>query len=104
MMFEGWARADGPVEKKMPVEIDVPEFLVKYVLEEGASEKVKAVGDLSLIAFFFLLRIGEYTSKGTRNESKRTVQFRIKDVTFFKRDKNRRLRQLPQIFLINGSP
>jgi hypothetical protein len=81
-MLEGWEREDGPVEKKMPVEIDVPEFLVKCGLEEGASEKVKAVGDLTLIAFFFLLRIGEYTSKGTRNETKRTVQFRIKDVTF----------------------
>jgi hypothetical protein len=96
MMLKGWAGADGQVEKKMPLEVDVPEFLVKCGLEEGASEKVKAVGDLSLIAFFFLLRIGEYTSKGTRNESKRTVQFRIKDVTFFKQDKNGRLRQLPR--------
>jgi hypothetical protein len=96
MMLEGWAREDGPVEKKMPVESDVPEFLVKCGLEEGASEKVKAVGDLALIAFYFLLRIGEYTSKGTRNESKRTVQFRVKDVTFFKKDKNGKLRQLPR--------
>jgi hypothetical protein len=94
-MLEGWEREDGPVEKKMPVEIDVLEFLVKCGLEEGASEKVKAVGDLTLIAFFFLLRIGEYTSKGTCNETKRTVQFRIKDVMFFKRNKWGRLRQLP---------
>ena len=41
------------------------------------------MGDLIIIAFFFLLR-GEYTVKATRNDTKRTVQFRMMDVVFFK--------------------
>ena len=70
----GWAREDPPTEKKMPVEADIPEFLAELGLEEGATELTKAVGDLSLMAFYFLLRVGEYTIKGRRNESKKTVQ------------------------------
>jgi hypothetical protein len=95
-MLDGWDSKDGPIKKMMPVEIDVPEYLVKCGMQPGASERVRAIGDLSLIAFFFLLRNGEYTIKGKRNSSKRTVQFRMQDVTFFKKDENERLRQLPR--------
>jgi hypothetical protein len=44
---------------------------------------VAAVADLCTIAFYFLLRVGEYTisSPGKR---RRTVQFRVRDVTFWK--------------------
>lgn len=83
-------------KKMMPVEVDVPEYLVKCGLQPNAPELAKAVGDWCLIAFYYLLRIGEYTTKGQRNESKRTVQFRIKDLTFFKKDATDRLRQLPR--------
>ena len=43
-------------------------------------QNTKAVGDLSLIAFYFLLRVGEYTVKGTRNKLTQIEQFKIKDV------------------------
>ena len=43
----------------------------------------KAIGDLVLISFYYLLRIGEYTCKSKRNNSKQTVQFKFEDVTFF---------------------
>jgi hypothetical protein len=49
-----------------------------------------------LIVFYYLLRIGEYTVKGTRNESKQTQQFKVDDVTFFKWDQFGNLRQLPR--------
>ena len=94
-MLNGWEKTDPPVEKKMPVEVDVPEYVVKMGLQPGASEATKATGDSCLFAFYYLLRVGEYTIKGTRNESKQTVQFRIKDVTFFKKDAAGRLRKLP---------
>ena len=80
----------------MPVEADVPEFLAEAGRLPEANELGRAVGDLSLIAFYFLLRVGEYTIKGTRDESKQTVQFRLQDVTFFKKDKKGVLRQLPR--------
>jgi len=95
-MLDGWRKTDGPVLKKLPVEADIPEFLVKLGLQVGASAKDKAVGDLALIAFYYLLRIGEYTVKGTRNESKQTQQFKVGDVTFFKKDPHGTLRQLPR--------
>ncbi len=52
------------------------------------------IGDLTLITFYYLLRIGEYTIKSKRNSTKRTVQFHLQDVTFFKRDQHGHLRQL----------
>ena len=91
---EGWRKADPPTNKQMPVESDVPELLAATGARPGASELVKAVGDWALIAFYYLLRIGEYTIKGSRNETKQTTQFRMRDVTFFRKDKQGRLRQL----------
>jgi hypothetical protein len=79
------------------VEVDVVEYLVKCGMAPGATERDKCRGDWSLIAFYFLLRIGEYTCKGTRNESKQTVQFRMKDLTFFKKDSLGRLKQLSRL-------
>ena len=48
-----------------------------------------------MIAFFFLLCIGEYTVKATKNRKKQTVQFCMMDVVFFKKDRFNQLRQLP---------
>jgi hypothetical protein len=81
--------------KKLPVEADVPELLVKLAMIDG-SPFIQAVADLATIAFYYLLRVGEYTVKGIRNESKQTRQFKLLDVTFFKKDKFGRLRQLPR--------
>jgi hypothetical protein len=93
-MIYGWRKHDPPTLKKLPVEVDIPELLVNVGLSPGANELDKAIGDLSIIAFYYLLRIGEYTIKNNRNNTKQTVQFRLKDVTFFKRDRSGALRQL----------
>jgi hypothetical protein len=84
--FDGWRNEDGPVKKKLRVEADVAEWLIKCAYQPGGKPFNKAVADLILIAFYFLLRVGEYTIKGKRGNSKRTVQFRMRDVTFFKKD------------------
>ena len=55
-----WRKVDPPTSKKKPVVVDIPEFLYKIGLEYGALKIVKAVGDFKLIAFYYLLRIGEY--------------------------------------------
>ena len=67
-MLDGWRKTDGPILKKLPVEADIPEYLVKLGLQLGVSAVDKAVGDLALIAFYCLLQISEYTVKSTRNE------------------------------------
>ena len=93
-MMAGWKNLDPPTIKKLPIAIDIPELLSAIGLAQGANALDKAIGDLVLIAFYYLLRVGEYTIKGHRNNTKQTVQFRLQDVTFFKRDTNGRLKQL----------
>jgi hypothetical protein len=92
IMIDGYTKADPPTQKKVPVEVDVPELLIKMGYGKLGSIQSQAVGDLAFIAFYYLLRIGKYTVKRQRNRTKRakkqTVQFKLDDVTFFKTDKN----------------
>ena len=92
--YDGWRKEDPPTTKMLPVESDVPEALVASGLLPGATELDRAVGDLTMVAFYYLLRVGEYTIKGTRNETKQTVQFKLEDITFFKKNTVGKLRCL----------
>jgi hypothetical protein len=49
-----------------------------------------------MIGFYYLLRIGEYTTKGARNNSKQTEEFKLGDITFFSKDTRGQLRCLPR--------
>jgi hypothetical protein len=86
-MLDGWRKIDPPTLKMLPVEADVPEYLATLGAQPSASVLDQAIGDLTLIAFYYLLHIGEYTCKAKRNESKQMVQFKMEDVTFFKQNK-----------------
>ena len=48
-----------------------------------------------MVAFYYLLRVGGYTVKGSWNNTKQTVQFKYKDVSFFKKNNQGQLRCLP---------
>jgi hypothetical protein len=63
---------------------------------EGASASPleQAVADLVAVAFFFLLRVGEYTCPSSAKKT-RTRQFRLKDVTFWAGTAARQRHQLP---------
>jgi hypothetical protein len=78
------------------VEADVPEFLVQLGLSPEARKLDRALGDLSMIAFYYLLQIGEYTTKGTHKNSKQTEEFKMGDITFFAKDKQGNLCCLPR--------
>ena len=95
-IYDGWRKEDPPTNKQLPVEADVPERLAELGHAASASTLDQAIGDLTLIAFYYLLRIGEYTVKGSRNETKQTVQFKYEDVTFFKNNRAGQLRCLPR--------
>lgn len=92
--LDGFRKWDKPTKKKAPVEADVVELLCNLGYTGLSDARDAVIGDWCLIAFYFLLRVGEYTTKGKRAETKQTVQFRVKDVTFFYHDKLGRLRQL----------
>ena len=85
-ILDGMRKVDPPTEKELPVEADVPELLVERALTSKASELDKAVADLTMIAFYYLLRVGEYTVKGMGQQDSgatQTQQFKMKDVAFF---------------------
>lgn len=83
-MLAGFKNFDPAVEKKLACHPDLAAFACAWGLQEDATPQQQAVGDLVLIAFYYLLRVGEYTTKKRRKMRTRTRQFRIKDVTFFK--------------------
>ncbi len=87
-ILDGWRKEDPPTTKQLPVKADVPELLAENGRDGNATELDRAIGDL------YLLRIGEYTIKGKRNETKQTVQFKFEDVTFFKKNASGQLRCL----------
>jgi hypothetical protein len=94
--IDGYRKQDPVSQKKLPVEAGVPKYLVECASDPSTNELHKAVGDLSLITFYYLLRVGEYTTKGKRDNSKQTVQFKMEDVQFFVKDKRGRLQCLPR--------
>jgi hypothetical protein len=94
-IYDGWRKEDPAITKQLPVEANVPELLAERGRRPFATERDRAVGDLTHIAFYYLLWIGEHTIKGTRNEMKQTVQFKREDITFFKKNRLRQLRCLP---------
>ena len=88
-LVEGFKRQDPPATPQLAVPVMVP----NTAYNEGQAShdnKCKAVGQLTLIAFYFLLRVGEYTQpryvhrNGKKQRATRTVQFSISNVGFFK--------------------
>ena len=84
-MFAGFRRADPLPKPELAVPVSVPQAVAALGMHSAATPKEQAVGDLTLIAFFYLLRVGEYTQKSKRANT-RTVQFRLCDIAFKKGD------------------
>ncbi len=82
-MLDGFRKVDPPPTKQLLVEAEVLEYLVKLSLDPEACEFDCAIKDLTMIVCYYLLCIGEYTTKGTRNNSEQTKEFKFKDITFF---------------------
>ncbi len=49
---------------------------------------------MTLIGFYYLLQIGEYTIKNTCNKTTQTVQFKYEDITFSKNNSEGKLQCL----------
>lgn len=90
--IEGFRRDNPPSIPQLAVPVSVPEEAAQ--IGHASNDPFhKAVGDLSLVAFYFLLRSGEYTKpRRVRHNNAmvpatRTRQFRVKDVGFWKNGK-----------------
>jgi hypothetical protein len=96
VMLDGYRKVDPPTRKKLSVQANVVELLVDVAYHQGSKPGQQATADLTMIAFYYLLCIGEYTVKGLRNNTKQTVQFKYEDVSFFKKNSWGSLRWLPR--------
>ena len=97
MMLDGFENDDPATQKKLPVDADLVELCCEWGLRINATAKDRRTGDLILIAFYYLLRVGEYTCRYRKTRPKRTkktVNFRLCDVAFFKKDEEGALRRL----------
>ena len=88
-MIEGMRRQDPLPRPQLAIPVKVVKTAAK-IAQGNDDRKMHAVTDLMTIAFYYLLRSGEYTKpkfvrtkKGKRRKATRTVQFRVKDVGFF---------------------
>ena len=68
-MLISFKKFDPSVEKKLVVHPELPRFAAAYGNKPGVGEYQKATVDLVLIAFYYLLRIGDKTKK-TRGKKK----------------------------------
>ena len=66
---------------------DLPDWLCKLRHRKGSSTQQQAVGDLEMIAFYYLLRVGVYTAPKRRGRQPKTQHFLVNDVIFFKLSK-----------------
>jgi hypothetical protein len=80
--IEGYRRADPVPQAKLAVPVSVPHWCVTEGIN-SSDPKAQAVGDLTNTAFYYLLRVGEYTYLGAKHK-RRTKQFRVQDVKFWK--------------------
>ena len=80
-LLESYQREDLPPTPKLAVPLSVPRFMLTTNYT-SKSAKAKTIGDMAVIAFYFLLRVGEYTYHRP-SENRRTKQFRFSDITLW---------------------
>ena len=79
-LLEGYKRQDPPPQPKLAVPLSVPRHLVAKAACT-LCPKTKAIRDMTIIAFYYLLRVGEYTQprrvkvNGKWHQATRTQQF-----------------------------
>ncbi len=95
IMLGRYWKVDPAMRKKPLVQSNVPKLLVETAYQQGTTERQWAIADLTMITFYYLLWVGEYTVKGLRNNTKKTIQFKYEDVSFFKKNNHGQLRCLP---------
>ena len=71
-----YTKKDPPPSRVKPIPVQILKYIVGIALASG-DEQLMAVADMIIIAFFFLLRPGEYTASKSNS-----TPFRLCDVTF----------------------
>jgi hypothetical protein len=91
-MIEGYRREDPQAVPQLAVPITLPNMCYKSAMLSQCPA-TQTSGQLCIIAFYFLLRVGEYTQprfvlrNGKKHRCTRTKQFTVGNVGFFKNDR-----------------
>ena len=80
-LLKAYRNDDPAPQPQVALPVHTIEWAATTSQRPGASPLASATGDLITMAFYFLLRVGEYTMP-SRKRRTRTVQFRCKDVIF----------------------
>jgi len=80
-MFSGFRRGDKLPVPELAVPVSVPQQCALMGLLDTATPKEQTTGDLALIVFYYILRVGEYT-QNRRKTHTRTIQFWYCDMAF----------------------
>jgi len=83
--LRGYEREDPKTQPQLAVPVALPKQLVRQALRQPHNLRKKAKADLINVAFYYLLRVGEYTKP--HRKDKLTVPFRVADVTFRRRNR-----------------
>ena len=65
-MLKGFEKKDPQRLKKLVVHLDLPGYLRKWGHRKGSSPHQQALGDLEIIAVYYLLPVGKYTAPKRR--------------------------------------
>ena len=63
IMLDGYRKVDPATRKKLPVQSNVPKLLVKMAHQQGTTQCQQETADLTMIAFYYLLRVGKYPTQ-----------------------------------------
>ena len=94
--IEGFRREDPPAVPQLALPVTVPLHMAEQAYATGTptnNNQDQAIADLSVIAFFYLLRVGEYmaprvaSQNGCIVRATRTVQFTVGNIGFFRKGK-----------------
>ena len=70
VMLDGWKKGDLHTIKQLPIEVNIPEYLVQIAMKTKAGEGQKAIAELTLIDLCYLLRVEEHTCRRRGNDEK----------------------------------
>ena len=81
--LEGYRRQDPTPQPKLAIPITVIHFIITKSYFHTHSKQI-TISNLCCIAFYFLLQVGEYTTRSvTPHNTTRTIQFRLSDITLW---------------------
>jgi hypothetical protein len=94
--IEGYKREDPPAVPQLALPVSVPTHMATVAYEpsqQDSNTHQQAIADLAIMAFYYLLRVGEYTAPrtvmkhGIRVRATRTVQFTVGNIGFHHQNK-----------------